>query len=87
MNIKGIVFAQLMDFVPTYEFCQGYFFFENKVGEEKIFEKVQMFAHVQKEVFMIELIYSGKSGNNIMILYKEYVNDLERLAFYQNLYG
>ncbi len=35
--------------------------------------------------FKAELIYTGKMGNVVTISYREYVNDMARPAFYQDL--
>lgn len=35
--------------------------------------------------FKFELIYTGKSGSSINLLYREYVNDFSRSSFFQNL--
>lgn len=35
--------------------------------------------------FTAELVYSGKSGSDVKILYREFINDFARNSFYQNL--
>jgi hypothetical protein len=37
------------------------------------------------KTFRRELVYSGKSGSTLRVTYREYVNDLARPAFYQEL--
>ena len=53
--------------------------------DKKIFEKQFILDQDKSDQFMFELIYTGKSGQNINLLYREYVNDMSRDSFRQTL--
>ena len=61
-------------------------FFKDQKAGDKICEKVM--SHERKYLegsFRKELIYHGKTGSNIKVLYREFKNDFARPAFYQDL--
>ncbi|KVX02252.1 hypothetical protein [Shewanella frigidimarina] len=53
--------------------------------DKKIFEKHFFLEEEKSGQFMFELIYTGKSGQTINLLYREYINDMSRDAFRQSL--
>jgi hypothetical protein len=61
-------------------------YFEGYNEGDKLFEKVELTDDkVLDNSFKMQLIYNGREGSNIKILYREFQNDLARPAFYQSL--
>ncbi|MBH0028187.1 MULTISPECIES: hypothetical protein [unclassified Pseudoalteromonas] len=56
-----------------------------KSNDKKIFEKHFFLEGDKSDQFMFELIYTGKSGQTINLLYREYINDMSRDSFRQSL--
>jgi len=70
-NLKSIVMAQ-----NTY-------YFSKVLNFNYVVEEYQ--SRNCNNCFKKELIYNGKSGNTIKIIYREYIDDMARPAFTQNL--
>jgi hypothetical protein len=59
---------------------------ERQLPDKKLFEKILVPVDAGRmEGFKAELIYNGISKNTIKITYREYMNELARPAFYQEL--
>jgi hypothetical protein len=65
---------------------QPYNFSSDIAEGEKVFEKLVVIEKKELEGSKkVELIYNGRESKVIKILYREFINDLARPAFYQNL--
>ncbi|PPK60240.1 hypothetical protein B0F89_12626 [Malaciobacter marinus] len=51
----------------------------------KLKDEIKSYSKFLDGSFKYQLIYSGRDGNNIKIAYREFLNDMARAAFYQNL--
>ena len=60
---------------------------DRKLPDKKLFEKIYdvPYGQIEAKGFKGELIYSGISKNTIKITYREYLENLARPAFYQEL--
>ena len=56
-----------------------------QLPDPQLFVKATSPTTTQKGSFKCELLYNGISGNTIQITYREYVDEMARPAFYQNL--
>lgn len=54
-------------------------------GREQGWPDGLVFDRVMEGPFMAELVYSGRSGDTISLMYREYVDDFARAAFTQQL--
>ncbi|MBY8962343.1 hypothetical protein KJK34_06235 [Flavobacterium sp. D11R37] len=59
--------------------------FEVKHTDDLKLEKYNYYIDGCNNCFRNEIVYSGKSGNTIKFMYREYIDDLARPSFYQEL--
>jgi hypothetical protein len=57
---------------------------QSKWTDEVLFERVNNYPE-EKGSFRMELLYTGITGNTVRLTYREYIDDLARPAFYQDL--